>query len=321
MVKEGYVSEQALAARKAALDGVISNLKLVFDFYEENGILPRKNPNDRYETKLNNFFRRFDLDKYINDLDSKTVKKIIHIRKENEIRMKRIKSKKSLKTKQAYITKCIDEYYDFYVQNGRFPGENIKSERILSNAYNNIMRESKYFTSDNRSKINNINAIKSHNKNIKKLIHVKRYIDFCKKYERQPVFIENNEDITRAEKNERALAMYLSYKLDLDNIYIPYALLEELYSAIDYTKTKKVEKLTNYVNYLMDELLCLMKKYNLSCDNNFIRNMLIKVNGKTIKAENALTYVKEHISYVDDKKIKTYNEFKFIRKPLTKLSN
>lgn len=64
-------------ARKRRISELLEKLDKVFEFYEENKRLPGTNLEDKYETKLYDFFRKLDIEKYKCDIDPKIIKKNI----------------------------------------------------------------------------------------------------------------------------------------------------------------------------------------------------------------------------------------------------
>ena len=104
---KNYELKKEDKARKRRISELLEKLDKVFEFYEENKRLPETNLEDKYETKLYNFFRKLDIEKYKYDIDPKIIKKIDLIKKENKIRKAKRKTNNKIETKRNYITKCI----------------------------------------------------------------------------------------------------------------------------------------------------------------------------------------------------------------------
>ena len=91
---ENYVLTKEEKARKRRISELLEKLNKVFEFYEENKRLPETNLEDKYETKLYDFFRKLDIEKYKHDIDPKIIEKINFIKEENKIRKAKRKTKK-----------------------------------------------------------------------------------------------------------------------------------------------------------------------------------------------------------------------------------
>lgn len=317
MVREGYITEQACVARKRELPIVLEKLELVFRFYEENGRLPETNLQDKEEHRLYNFFRKLDLSKYINDIDPKIIKKIDRIKKENEIRKKKRKTKKFVQTRRNYITKCIDNYYNFYINNGFFPSDTSsnKLERTISKEFVGIVKFSKYYTKEHQYKIDNIKQIKKYKRKKDKLQKIQNYIHFCKRYDRVPKHVDkDSKDKTYLDRRETNIAEQIS-RIDLENVVIPYNLLENLYNEIDRCQILAHEVWVRELNELMRRVLLFMHEHNTTLDNKNLSEKKIKgIEGYDVLISNALDYVKKNIKFVDEELIKEYNSFSFLRK-------
>lgn len=317
MVREEYITEQACVARKRELPIVLEKLELVFRFYEENGRLPETNLEDKEEHRLYNFFRRLDLSKYINDIDPKIIKKIDRIKKENEIRKKRRKTKKSIQIKRNYITKCINNYYDFYIKNGFFPSDTScnKLERIISRDFVGIIKFNKYYTKEHKYKVEIIKQIKEHKRNKDKLQKIQNYIYFCKKYDRVPKHVDKDlDDKTYLDRQETNINEQIN-RIDLESVVIPYSLLENFYNEIDRCQVIAHETWVIELNELMKRVLSFMRKHNVSLDNkNFSEEKIEGIDGSNVLIRSAVDYVKKNIMFVDEELIKEYNSFDFLRK-------
>lgn len=317
MVREGYITEQACIARKRELPIVLEKLELVFRFYEENGRLPETNLQDKEEQRLYNFFRKLDLSKYINDIDPKIIKKIDRIKKENEIRKKKRKTKKFVQTRRNYITKCIDNYYNFYINNGFFPSDTSsnKLERTISKDFVGIVKFSKYYTKEHQYKIDNIKQIKKYKRKKEKLQKIQNYIHFCKIYDRVPKHVDkDSKDKTYLDRRETNIAEQIS-RIDLENVVIPYSLLENLYNEIDRCQILAHEVWVRELNELMRRVLLFMHEHNTTLDNKNLSEKKIKgIEGYDVLISTALDYVKKNIKFVDEELIKEYNSFIFLRK-------
>lgn len=304
-------------ARKRRISELLEKLDKVFEFYEENKRLPETNLEDKYETKLYDFFRKLDIEKYKCDIDPKIIKKINLIKEENKIRKAKRKTKNKIETKRNYITKCINNYYDFYIKNGYFASDCAyltKEEKNICKDYNNIIKFRKLFTNEHIYKINMINDIKDNNKYLSKLMKIKRYINFMKKYDKTPSHVSSKlNDNDSFSKYELRTYDYIA-NLNLEDIIIPYRLIEELNDELNKVSKIKEEKKKANVNYVTKKLIDFMNENKMSCANK--NGTITNLNGREISFDGAVKYIKNNVGVIDKKLIKEYNSFNFITKKL-----
>ena len=319
MIKEGYVTEQAIVARKHQLDNVLSKLNLIFDFYKENKRLPESNKDDKEEMKLYDFLRHLDISKYINDIDPEIINKLDILKKKQEkIKIIR-KEQKKIKNKQNYITKCVNNYYNFYLNNGYFASDcSTRLEKSIAKDYYGIMKFESMFTKEHRYYINIINDIKMHNNKMQKLLRIKRFIKFCKTYDRFPTHYDGDlTDKTDIDRYEATLLDNITNKFDLDSIEIPYWLINELNDTINNINEKEFNRWQMELNTTMSQIIYFIREKGVSADSKkYYDYEIIGFNGNKEKVSSALKYVKDNINYVDKHLIDTYNRFAFVRKPL-----
>ena len=238
----------------------------------------------------------------------------------NEISQKD-NQKKKIKIKRLYISKCIKAYYDFYLQNGYFPRENYsKEERRISKDYYNIKRFNSYFTKEHIYYINLIDDIKKHGNNINKLLKIKKYVTFCKRYGRFPHHYDGNlEDKTSFDRYESVILDNVTTRFDLDDVCIPYWLIDEVNDAINEVNEKEFITWKKELNNTMLQILKFMEEKNVSADSKkYYSYEIIGFNDKKEKISSALAYIRSNVNYIDDDLIDKYNSFKFVRKPLNK---
>ncbi len=314
---ENYVLTKEEKARKRRISELLEKLNKVFEFYEENKRLPETNLEDKYETKLYDFFRKLDIEKYKHDIDPKIIEKINFIKEENKIRKAKRKTKNKIETKRNYITKCINNYYDFYIKNGYFASDCVyltKEEKNICKDYNNIIKFRKLFTNEHTYKVNMINDIKKNNKYLSKLMKIKRYINFMKKYDKTPLHVSYKSNDNNSFNKYQLRTYDYIVNLNLEDIIIPYKLIEELNNELDrVSKIKEENKIAN-VNYVMEKIIDFMDENKTSCANK--DGIITNLNGREILFDGAIKYIKNNVDVIDKKLIKKYNSFDFITKKL-----
>lgn len=225
------------------------------------------------------------------------------------------KRQKKIKSKRNYISKVIKNYYNFYLENNRFASDVDKEnelERKISKDYNGIICYKKYYTKEHLYYINMINEIKKNKRNMENLQKIKKYINFCLENSKVPVhFSSDSKNIER--KKENRIAINLE-KLNLDDIVIPNALLNELYDAIDSVKNKDEDDYKLALNELFLNIIRYMEENNCSCFND--KNLKFPYNNKEISSDHAMRLIRENSKYLDGDLIEKYNGFPFVRKKL-----
>lgn len=159
-----------------------------------------------------------------------------------------------------------------------------------------------------------INDIKNNNKYLSKLMKIKRYINFMKKYDRTPLHISSKlNDNDSFSKYELRTYDYIA-NLNLEDIIIPYRLIEELNDELDRITNVKEEKKKADVNYVTKKLIDYMNENKMSCANK--DGTITNLNGREISFDGAVKYIKNNVGVIDKKLIKEYNSFNFITKKL-----
>ena len=314
-MKKGYESNVTINRRKYNEEKAAENLKLRILFFKKHKRAPKKS-DDKEEQRLYNFYRRINLSNYEN-IDKELIIENKKIDEYDLAHLDMYKRQKSIDTKRKYISRVIKEYYDFYLKNGRFVSEcNLsKEEKNISKAYIGISKFKKYYTKEHIYYINLINAIKKSHKNRNNLLKIKRYINFCETYLRQPCHYYNQDDEDKLRKIENRIIINLE-KIDLDDICIPYYLLEQLYNAIDLTKEENKKIKYKDLNELFLCIISYMEKTNSSCYSD--KELLLKYGNGMVTSEHAMRIIMQNINYLDDDLIDKYNSFSFVRKKISK---
>lgn len=232
-----YESNITIIRREYNEERVSKNLRARIEFFKKNKRAPKRSK-DKEEQRLYDSYRRLNLEDYYN-LDKYLLEENKMIDAYDLAHKDFYKRQKSINSKRNYISKVIKNYYNFYLENNRFASDVDKEnelERKISKDYNGIICYKKYYTKEHLYYINMINEIKKNKRNRENLQKIKKYINFCLENSKVPVhFSSDSKNIER--KKENRIAINLE-KLNLDDIVIPNALLNELYDAIYSVKNK-----------------------------------------------------------------------------------
>ena len=225
-----YESNITIIRREYNEERVSKNLRARIEFFKKNKRAPKRSK-DKEEQRLYDSYRRLNLEDYYN-LDKYLLEENKMIDAYDLAHKDFYKRQKSINSKRNYISKVIKNYYEFYLENNRFASDvdkENKLERKISKDYNGIICYKKYYTKEHLYYINMINEIKKNKRNRENLQKIKKYINFCLENSKVPVhFSSDSKNIER--KKENRIAINLE-KLNLDDIVIPNALLNELYDV------------------------------------------------------------------------------------------
>lgn len=308
-----YESKVTISRRKYNEQRITENLKLRILFFNKNKRAPKRSE-DKEEQRLYNFYRRIDLSKYDN-IDESLILKNKEIDEYDLLHKDFYKKQKMIATKQKYISRVIKDYYNFYLENGRFASDHnykTKEEKSISKNYNGIVCFKAYYNKEHLYYINIINNIKQSKRKINNLLKIKRYINFCRNNSRQPVH-STEKDNDKIKRYENRLIINLE-NIDLDKIVIPYKLLEDFYDAIALVKEKESKEKIDAVNKLLEEVIWYMEKNKSSCYND--KELKIKYSDKMITCDHAMEVLRENVNYLDQNLKDIYNGFSFVRRKL-----
>ena len=218
------------------------------------------------------------------------------------------------------ITNSINNYYNFYIDNGYFPTDSKRStpeERHISKAYTRALNEEsrKYYMSDHRDMIKKINDIKKKKENDAKLKIIEEYVSFYENHDnrraRRRDGASNYDENIDGEETKLALKMS---RLKLDEVDIPEDLKKRL-DNLDKPKDEDIRIIRKKVNGYMKLIIDFMEKYNGTPYERRLRNIKISYDGYELTIESALKYVDKYINLVDDELLEKYNSFSFIKTP------
>ena len=314
-MKIKYESNVTISRRKYNEQRINDNLKLRIIFFKRNKRAPKKS-DDKEEQRLYDFYRRIDLSKYDN-IDQELIDENKKIDEYELAHAELYKKKKSFLTKQNYIFKVIKKYYDFYVQNGRFASSKLfenKIEKQIANDYESLNYSEKYYNKNAIYYNNIINDIKKKRKNRSNLLKIKKYINFCKLYLRMPV--HNSTDLKNDFKRLENRIVINFEKINLEEVVVPYYLLEELYETISMINENNDKIKKDDLKTLFEKIISYMEENSYSCWNDNTTRLNYK--DKTITCQSAMDIINSNINYLDDDLIEKYNSFNFIRKKLNK---
>lgn len=308
-----YESNITIIRREYNEERVSENLRARIEFFKKNKRAPKRSK-DKEEQRLYDSYRRLNLEDYYN-LDKYLLEENKMIDAYDLAHKDFYKRQKSINSKRNYISKVIKNYYNFYLENNRFASDvdkGNKLERKISKDYNGIICYKKYYTKEHLYYINMINEIKKNKRNRENLQKIKKYINFCLENSKVPVhFSSDSKNVER--KKENRIAINLE-KLNLDDIVIPNALLNELYDAIGSVKNKDEDDYKLALNELFLNIIRYMEENNCSCFND--KNLKFPYNDKEISSDHAMCLIRENSKYLDGDLIEKYNGFPFVRKKL-----
>lgn len=300
------------------------HLRQSIEFFYNNGHLPEYNSKNKEEMKLYDFLRKIDFKKYY--FDSTLIAEYERVYKINEREKPKRKKQKHIKRVREGISIAINNYYNFYLEYGRFPSDSKcagKEERRISKAYTRILNKenSKYHTKKHKNMIQNINNIKKEIIIKSKLGVIKEYVDFYEDHNKtRPRRKDgtNNYD-KKVDGKETQIAIKMS-RLNLEEIEVPRDLKERL-DAIESMEDEKSRKIKIKANGYMEKIILFMKENQGTPYERNLRQMKITYNGKEITAQSALKYVDKNINFVDDELLEIYNGFSFVKAPKQKDRN
>ena len=292
---------------------VSENLRARIEFFKKNKRAPKRSK-DKEEQRLYDSYRRLNLDDYYN-LDKYLLEENKMIDAYDLAHKDFYKRQKSINSKRNYISKVIKNYYNFYLENNRFASDVDKEnelERKISKDYNGIICYKKYYTKEHLYYINMINEIKKNKRNRENLQKIKKYINFCLENYKVPVHFSSDSK-NEERKKENRIIINLE-ELNLSDIIIPHALLNELYGAINSVKNKDEDDYKLALNELFLNIIRYMEENNCSCFND--ENLKFPYNDKEISSDHAMRLIMKNVKYLDSNLIEEYNGFPFVRKKL-----
>lgn len=306
-------SKITIIRREYNEERVSKNLRARIEFFKKNKRAPKRSK-DKEEQRLYDSYRRLNLDDYYN-LDKYLLEENKMIDAYDLAHKDFYKRQKSINSKRNYISKVIKNYYNFYLENNRFASDVDKEnelERKISKDYNGIICYKKYYTKEHLYYINMINEIKKNKRNRENLQKIKKYINFCLENYKAPVHFSSDSK-NEERKKENRIIINLE-ELNLSDIIIPHALLNELYDAINSVKNKDEDNYKLALNELFLNIIRYMEENNCSCFND--KNLKFPYNDKEISSDHAMRLIMENVKYLDSNLIEKYNGFSFVRKKL-----
>ncbi len=301
---------------RVGLDVIEKKLEEILDFfYTHNECFPEYNEKDEVETKLYDFRRKIKLYNYY-DIDEELLEEYKEAAKKSAKNKCYGKSLRRLLKSQDNITSSIDNYYNFYLENGYFPTNSKSSSEYeikISRAYTNILNKREIYTKNHKEMISIINEIKENIKNRKKLLIIKQYVDFCYKYGYMPKRKKNSPDKDDTIRlYEHSIASKFE-RINMEDVRIPKTLQTRYIKVLEFCAQKEQQELVAKVNSYMNGIISFMKETNATPYERKYRQYQIDCDGVKVNATSALNFIDKNINLVDDKLIETYNSFDFVK--------
>lgn len=279
---------------------VINNVEESLNFFHLNGYFPRYNERDKNEMRLYDFLRKTDFSSC--KIDKRILNELYAAQELSKKKAPIIKKRKQISNKRLRITKAINNYYKYYLQNGFFPTDSkisSKEAKSISKSYTSILTLEKYYTGEHARMISMINDIKFNISNRKQLKVINQYVNFFKKYGVLPVRKKNLASIKNDfERKSHDLASKME-RINLNLVRVPKLLKNEL-ESIDNTNPDKLEKLIQTTNDWMKIIIFFIDEQNGKIYHGKLMDEKIIYQDEEVKLSTIINSVCKNIEFVDN---------------------